>query len=220
MNIAIDGPAGAGKSTIAKRLAEQLGFLYLDTGAMYRAVALKALRGRIALDSEKDVEEMLRQTHIDVRHEQGVQKVYLDGQDVSEAIRENEVSKAASAVSALKCVRMQMVEAQRRIAAGRDTILDGRDIGTFVLPHADVKFYLTASVQERAKRRCAELQAKGNACVLEDIQKDIAQRDYNDMHRDFAPLRQADDAVVVDSSRMTVDEVAAHMLRIVREKQA
>ena len=220
MNIAIDGPAGAGKSTIAKRLAEKLGFLYLDTGAMYRAVALKTMRAGIAYTDDAMIERMLADTAVDIRHENGVQKILLDGEDVSEKIRENEVSKAASAVAARKCVRLKMVELQREIARGNNVILDGRDIGTYVLPHAEVKSYLTAAVQERARRRYAELQAKGAECKLDEIEKEIAERDYNDMHRDFAPLRQADDATAVDSSDMTIDEVADFMLRIVREKRA
>ncbi|MDE6397792.1 MAG: (d)CMP kinase [Clostridiales bacterium] len=220
MNIAIDGPAGAGKSTIAKRLAEKLGYLYLDTGAMYRAVALKTMRAGLAYNDENGIDRMLSQTAVEIRHDNGVQKIFLDGEDVSEKIRENEVSKAASAVAARKCVRLKMVELQREIARGNNVILDGRDIGTYVLPHAEAKFYLTASVAERARRRYAELQAKGADCALEQIEKDIAERDYNDMHRDFAPLRQADDATVVDSSDMTIDEVADFMLQTVREKRA
>ncbi len=219
MNIAIDGPAGAGKSTIAKRLAADLGFLYLDTGAMYRAVALAMLRKQIALDDEKSVSAALEQTEIDIRYEKGAQKVYLDGKDVSAEIREHAVSKAASDVSALPCVRLRLVELQRKIAAKTDSILDGRDIGTYVLPNADVKFFLTASVNERARRRYEELKSKGTACVLADIRNDIEVRDYNDSHRAFAPLKQADDAVALDTTAMSVDEVTAHMLNIINGKR-
>ena len=214
-NIAIDGPAGAGKSTIAKRLAESLDFLYLDTGAMYRAVALKMLRNAVPLDNEEQVKKMLAETVINVRHFDGVQKIYLDGQDVSTAIREHEVSKAASDVSALPCVRIKMVEMQRNIAAENNTILDGRDIGTYVLPNANVKFFLTASVDERARRRYNELVAKGSQCTLEGIRKDIEIRDYNDSHRLFAPLKKAEDALEINTTDMTIEEVACKMIEII-----
>ena len=219
MNIAIDGPAGAGKSTIAKRLAGALGFLYLDTGAMYRAVALKMLNCGIDVIDEKRVKAELDRTVIDVRYENGGQKVYLDGVDVSENIREHRVSKAASDVSALPCVRVKMVELQREIACKRDTILDGRDIGTFVLPNAEVKFFLTATSDERAKRRYAELVLKGANCTLEGIKKDIEQRDYNDSHREFAPLKKASDAIEVDTTDMSIEEVTGYMLDIVNGKK-
>ncbi len=219
MNIAIDGPAGAGKSTIAKRLAGALGFLYLDTGAMYRAVALKMLNCGIDVTDEKRVKAELDRTVIDVRYENGGQKVYLDGVDVSENIREHRVSKAASDVSALPCVRVKMVELQREIACKRDTILDGRDIGTFVLPNAEVKFFLTATSDERAKRRYAELVLKGANCTLEGIKKDIEQRDYNDSHREFAPLKKASDAIEVDTTDMSIEEVTGYMLDIVNGKK-
>ena len=220
MKIAIDGPAGAGKSTIAKKLAGELGFVYLDTGAMYRAVALKMLNLQIEPTDSKRVEETLEKTAIEIRYENGVQKVFLDGWDVSEKIREHAVSKAASDFSALPCVRIKMVELQRELAEKRNTILDGRDIGTFVLPNAEIKFFLTASVDERAKRRHAELSAKGINCLFEEIKRDIEQRDYNDSHREFAPLKKADDAITVDTTSMSIEQVAAHMLAIVRKKEA
>lgn len=219
MNIAIDGPAGAGKSTIAKKLAATLGILYLDTGALYRTVALKMLKCDVRVDDEQNVARVLAQTKIEVRYEEGAQRVYLDGEDVGDRIRENHVSAAASAVAALPCVRSALLSLQRDIAHSTDTVLDGRDIGSFVLPDADCKFYLTASVDERARRRYAELTAKGTACTIEEIRKDIEARDYNDMHRAVSPLVKAQDAVVVDSSDMTPDEVADYMLRIVREKR-
>ncbi len=215
MIIAIDGPSGAGKSTIAKLLAKKLNILYLDTGAMYRAVGLKALRNGVDINDETAVAEMLKTTEVDVKIVDGTQKVYLDGEDVSVAIREHRVSKAASDISAVSCVRYAMVDLQRKIAGKRDTILDGRDIGTFVLPNADYKIFLTASVEERSLRRFKELQAKGENCTLEKIAQDIATRDYNDSHRALAPLKKADDAVEIDSTSMTIEEVADKIISIV-----
>lgn len=218
MNIAIDGPAGAGKSTIAKRLSGELGFLYLDTGAMYRAVALAMLGKNVPADNESEVAKLLEIADIDIRYENGKQKVFLGGEDVSERIREHSVSKAASDFSALPCVRLKMVELQREIAGKTDTILDGRDIGTYVLPKAEIKFFLTASVEERARRRYAELKEKGVDCTLDGIRKDIETRDYNDSHRAFAPLKKADDAVEIDTTGMSIDEVTKFMLGIVNGK--
>lgn len=218
MNIAIDGPAGAGKSTIAKRLSGELGFLYLDTGAMYRAVALAMLGKNVPADNESEVAKVLETADIDIRYENGKQKVFLGGEDVSERIREHSVSKAASDFSALPCVRLKMVELQREIAGKTDTILDGRDIGTYVLPKAEIKFFLTASVEERARRRYAELKEKGVDCTLDGIRKDIETRDYNDSHRAFAPLKKADDAVEIDTTGMSIDEVTKFMLGIVNGK--
>ncbi len=215
MIIAIDGPSGAGKSTIAKLLAKKLNILYLDTGAMYRAVGLKALRSGVDIKDEKAVDAMLKTTEIDVKVVDGTQKVYLDGEDVSVAIREHRVSKAASDISAVPCVRYAMVDLQRIIASKRDTVLDGRDIGTFVLPNAEHKIYLTASVEERALRRYNELRAKGEDCTLEKIAEDIATRDYNDSHRALAPLKKADDAVEIDSTYMTIEEVAQKIISVI-----
>lgn len=219
MNIAIDGPAGAGKSTIAKLLAAKLGILYLDTGAMYRAVGLKALNTDVEISDATAVEKMLANTEIDVRQENGVQRVYLDGKDVSTDIRENKVSKAASDISAVPCVRYKMVELQREIASKCDTVLDGRDIGTYVLPNAEHKIFLTASAEERAKRRYAELKAKGSDLSLEQIRDDIVKRDYNDSHRALAPLKKADDATEVDTTSMTIDEVVEKICAVIGEKQ-
>lgn len=215
MNIAIDGPAGAGKSTIAKLLAAKLGILYLDTGSMYRAVGLKALNTGVDIADAAAVEKMLVDTKIDVKQEGGVQHVYLDGKDVSVDIRENRVSKAASDISAVPCVRYKMVELQREIAAKCDTVLDGRDIGTFVLPNAEHKIFLTASAEERAKRRFAELKAKGSDLTFEQIKDDILKRDYNDSHRALAPLKKADDATEVDTTSMTIEEVTEKLCAII-----
>lgn len=219
MNIAIDGPAGAGKSTIAELLAAKLGILYLDTGAMYRAVGLKALNTGVDISDEAAVEKMLADTKIDVTQENGVQHVYLDGNDVSSAIRENAVSKAASDISAVPCVRYKMVELQREIASRCDTVLDGRDIGTFVLPNAEYKIFLTASAEERAKRRYAELKAKGSTLTLEQIKDDIVKRDYNDSHRTLAPLKKADDATEVDTTAMSIDDVVGRIYAIIGAKK-
>lgn len=219
MNIAIDGPAGAGKSTIAKLLAAKLGILYLDTGAMYRAVGLKALNTGVDISDAAAVEKMLADTKIDVTQENGVQHVYLDGNDVSSAIRENAVSKAASDISAVPCVRYKMVELQREIASRCDTVLDGRDIGTFVLPNAEYKVFLTASAEERAKRRYAELKAKGSTLTLEQIKDDIVKRDYNDSHRTLAPLKKADDATEVDTTAMSIDDVVGRIYAIIGAKK-
>ena len=208
MKIAIDGPAGAGKSTIAKLLAKKLGILYLDTGAMYRAVGLKAIENGIDVTDETAVKKMLDSTTVDVKSEEGVQHVYLDGKDVTGKIREHRVSKAASDISAVPCVRYKMVDLQREIAARCDTVLDGRDIGTFVLPNAEYKIFLTASVAERARRRYEELKAKGEECTLESVASDIEKRDYNDSHRALAPLRKADDAVEIDTTDLSIEEVA------------
>lgn len=207
MIIAIDGPAGAGKSTVAKLLASKLNILYLDTGAMYRAVGLKALNSGVSVSDAEAVEKMLATTTVDVKLVGRTQRVYLDGNDVSTEIREHRVSAAASDVSAIPCVRYKMVELQREIAGKNDTILDGRDIGTFVLPNAEYKFYVTASADERARRRFEELTAKGVDCSLEKIKSDIVTRDYNDMHRALAPLKKADDAVEIDTTTLTIDEV-------------
>ena len=218
MNIAIDGPAGAGKSTIAKILAARLGILYLDTGAMYRAVGYKAIKSGVSVSDLAAVENMLKNTTVDVRVEDGVQHVYLDGEDVSGVIRTPEVSRAASDISALPPVRHAMVDLQRIIAAKQDTVLDGRDVGTFVLPNAEHKFFLTASVEERAKRRYKELVGRGENCDLEKIRKDIETRDYNDSHRALAPLKKADDAVEVDTTFMTIEEVADKLATLISNK--
>ncbi len=212
MNVAIDGPAGAGKSTIAKIVAERLKLVYLDTGAMYRAIAYKTLKLGISLFDEDALKQMLNVTNLEIKYVDGSQRVIIDGEDVSDKIRSGEISKAASDVSANRCVRIKMVELQRQIASQTDTVLDGRDIGTYVLPNAEHKFYLVASVDERAKRRYLEMQKKGIDCSLDKVREDIVKRDYNDMNRDFAPLKRADDAIEIDSTFMTIDEVADKMI--------
>ncbi len=218
VNIAIDGPAGSGKSTIAKRLAKDYGILYLDTGAMYRACALKALREHVELTDEAQICDLMRSLDLSVQYTDGVQHTILDGGDVSEEIREPQVSMAASTVSKHKSVRLKMVEKQREIASKMSCVLDGRDIGTFVLPEADFKFFLTASPEVRAKRRYDELVAKGHDVDFEELKQGIIARDRQDMNREFAPLKQADDAVLVDTSSMTIEEVVARVKSLMQEK--
>ena len=206
--IAIDGPAGAGKSTIAKIVAKELGFIYVDTGAMYRAMALYMINNNIdASDSEK-ISATCQSADITIRHEGGVQRVYLNGEDVSELVRKEEVGKMASASSVNGDVRKKLVELQQKLARTTDVVMDGRDIGTVVLPDADLKVFLTASSRVRAERRYKELTEKGEICDIDAIEKDIIDRDYRDSHREISPLKQAEDAVLVDTSDMTIDEVA------------
>ena len=219
LNVAIDGPSGAGKSTVAKLLSRRPSMTYLDPGAMYRAIGLKMHRKGIGLGDVEGIKRTLDDTVIEVDTIDGVQHVRLDGKDVSGEIRRHYVSKLASDFSAVKEVRLKLVEMQRKIASEKDCILDGRDIGTFVLPDAVAKFYLTASVKVRAKRRFDELTAKGEACELDAIERDIETRDYNDMHRDFAPLKKADDAIEVVTDDMTVEQVVAYMSEIINSKR-
>ena len=218
MIIAIDGPAGAGKSTIAKLIAKQLGLVYIDTGAMYRAVGLKAKRNNIACSEQEKIEEMLKNTEVELKNENGATAVYLDGENVSTEIRLPEISRMASDISAVPVVRYAMVEMQRSMANKTDTILDGRDIGTFVLPNADVKIFLTASVEERAERRYKELIARGENVKREDVRSDIEKRDYNDSHRALAPLKKADDATEVDTTGLTINQVCEKIISLVRNK--
>ncbi len=221
MVIAIDGPAGAGKSDISKMLAAQLGFAYLDTGAMYRAIALKALRGGVELDNSAALGDMLACTELDVRcSREGAPEVVLDGEDVTGLLRTQQVGDAASRVSALKLVREWLLEAQRSIARSGDVIMDGRDIGTEVLPDAEVKIYLTASCEVRARRRLAQLLQKGEHAELDDVMREVRERDERDMKRDVSPLRQADDAVLVDSSDMTREEVVKAIMDCVSAARA
>ncbi|MBQ9563155.1 MAG: (d)CMP kinase [Lachnospiraceae bacterium] len=216
-SIAIDGPAGAGKSTIAKAAAKRLGFIYVDTGAMYRAMGLYMLREGIDGDDEETQSARCAEAQITICYEDGVQQVYLNGENVNALIRTEEVGKMASAVARNKDVRLQLVYLQRALAERENVIMDGRDIGTYVLPDATCKIYLTASVEERGRRRFLELRAKGIDCDLEEIKADIEARDQQDMNRDFAPLRQAEDAVLLDSSDLGPEEVVEEVLRIFEE---
>lgn len=217
-NIALDGPAGSGKSTISKLIAEKLNILYLDTGAMYRACALKCLQNNISVNDEKAVNRIVSNLILTVKHENGVQKTCLDGKDVSEEIRKPEISMLASTVSALGCVRTKMVEIQRDIAKNTSCILDGRDIGTNVLPDAKYKFFLTASPEVRARRRAEENAQKGFNTPYEEVLADVIKRDRQDATRKIAPLRQSADAVLIDSSSMTVNEVVDFILNKIQEK--
>ena len=213
-SIAIDGPAGAGKSTIAKRVAKKLGFIYVDTGAMYRAMAIYFVDNGIDGRDEKAVSEACAGVDVRIAYEDGAQQVILNGVNVTARLRHEEVGRMASAVSVYAAVRSKLVELQRQLAAGTDVIMDGRDIGTCVLPDATVKIYLTASVDARAKRRYDELVEKGEKQEMDVIKADIEKRDYNDMHRDISPLKQADDAVLLDSSDMNIEEVTDAIMKI------
>ncbi len=215
-SIAIDGPAGAGKSTMAKALAKELGAMYLDTGAMYRAFGLYMLR-KNAVNDKAAVARAVEDVDIDVRFVDGAQRLYLSGEDVTSAIREPEVSMAASTVSAVPEVRQRMVALQRKIAEGQNVVMDGRDIGTKVLPGATLKIYLTASAEERARRRCAELAEKGMPEPYEQVLQDMIRRDYQDTHRAASPLQPAEDSVHVDSSKLTIEETVTLMKKLAEE---
>ncbi len=221
MNIAIDGPAGAGKSTIAKRLAKKLGFIYVDTGAMYRAMAYYFLQHDIDAKDESAIVAACPDVDVTITYENGEQQVLLNGENVNGVIRNEEVGNMASSTSVYPVVRKKLVELQRQLAKSADVIMDGRDIGTCVLPDAQVKIYLTASSATRAKRRFDELTEKGVSCDLAEIEKDIIDRDYRDMHRETSPLCQAEDAVLVDSSEMNIDEVvdAIYQVYLKAEKE-
>jgi len=216
--IAIDGPAGAGKSTIAKIVAKELKWIYVDTGAMYRAMALYCLRNGIALDDEETINANLKNIDIDITHDEDGQQVILNGENVNAFIRTEEVSLATSTVSAYKNVREKLVDLQRNLAEKTSVVMDGRDIGTTVLPNATTKIFLTASVEERANRRYKEYIEKGQEANLEEIKKEISERDERDRNRAVSPLRQAEDAVLVDTSFMSIEEVVAEILRIHGEK--
>lgn len=216
--IAIDGPAGAGKSTVAKAVAKTLGAIYLDTGAMYRAVGLYMVRNGVDPKDSETVAARAHEPMVDIRYVDGTQHVYLCGEDVSQAIRENEVSAAASGVSAVPLVREILVARQQEIAREQPVVMDGRDIGTKVLPDATLKIFLTAAAEERARRRYDELTAKGQTVSFDQLLKEINQRDWDDSHRAASPLTQAEDAVLVDSSHMTVEEVTEYILSLARER--
>ena len=217
-NIAVDGPAGAGKSTIAKAIAKKLGFVYVDTGAMYRAMTLYFLRRGIPPEDEEGIKAACSDVVITICYQEGSQRVILNGEDVSGLIRTEEVGNMASATSIYLPVREKLVELQQRLAETADVIMDGRDIGTCVLPGAQCKVYLTASPQVRAKRRYEELKEKGIACNLEEIEQDIIERDYRDTHREHSPLKQAEDAELVDSSDMTPEQVVEAIISAARKR--
>lgn len=215
-NVAIDGPAGAGKSTIAKLVAKEKGYIYVDTGAMYRGLAIHFLDKGIQPQETEKVIEACKDAEVTIAYEDAVQHVYLNGKDISSRLRNEEVGNMASVISAIPEVRKKLLELQQNLAKTQNVIMDGRDIGTCVLPHADVKVYLTASVEMRAKRRYQELQEKGEDCNLEEIAHDIEERDRRDMTREIAPLKQAEDAVLVDSSDMTIAEVVKTIVDLCR----
>lgn len=218
-SIALDGPAGAGKSTLARRLAAQLGYLYVDTGAIYRTLSLFALRRGVTPSNETEVKTLLPQAEIQMRYDpDGLQHMYLDGEDVTAAIRTQEVSAATSQLSAHPSVRAFLLETQRKLAQEHNVVMDGRDIGTTVLPNADVKLFLTAAPEERAKRRCRELLDRGVPAEFSAVLREINERDERDFHRAVAPLCQAEDAVLVDTTNLSLEESLAALLKVIREK--
>ena len=219
-NIAIDGPAGAGKSTIARRVARELSFIYVDTGAMYRAMALYLLRKEVNKDDTEQIGNICQDAEISIEYQNGEQIVLLNDENVNSYLRTEEVGNMASVSSAVPRVREKLLSLQRKLAGDMSVVMDGRDIGTTILPDADVKIYLTASSLTRAKRRYLELQEKGTICNLDEIQKDIEERDQRDMNREISPLRQAEDAVLVDSSDLTIQQVVDRILQIFRSKTA
>ena len=218
--IALDGPAGAGKSTIAKIIAKRLGLPYLDTGAMYRAMALCAFSEGVSLTDAEKVDELLNRTDIRVAYLDDGQHVFVNGTDVTGRLREEEIGKGASLISKLRCVRDKLAGMQRDIAHETHAVLDGREIGTFVIPETPYKFYVTATAEERALRRVRQLEEKGEKPDYELILKDIEARDYQDSHRDYAPLKQAEDAVLIDTTHMTIDEAVDAVLKALEEKTA
>ncbi len=218
-NVAVDGPAGAGKSTVAKAAAKAAGLIYVDTGAMYRAIGLYILENGIDIRDEEKVSGALSGIQVSITYEEGVQKVLLNGKDVSGQIRTQEVGEAASVTSAYEAVRAKLLELQRSLAASSDVIMDGRDIGTNILPNADLKLYLAAAVSVRAKRRYDELIEKGEPAVLSEIEKEIEERDYRDSHREIAPLKRAEDAVLLDTSEMDIDKAVKTALAMIFERR-
>ena len=220
MQIAIDGPAGAGKSTISKFVATEMGYLYIDTGAMYRAVGYKALKLGLSLEDEAAIDKMAKESAIELKITEHGQALFLDGKDVTDKIRTAEVSMAASRVSAIKGVRETLVELQRKIAGSNNVIMDGRDIGTVVLPDAEIKIFLTASVDDRAMRRYLEMKEKGMEVSFLAVKEDMEKRDYNDSHRASSPLKVADDATVIDTSGQTLGESVQLIVSFIKEKVA
>ena len=219
INVAIDGPAGAGKSTVAKAAAKELGYIYVDTGALYRTIALNAVRNGVIDDNDKII-EMLKDTEVELKYIDGVQAVYLNGEDVSSLIRTPEISMGASNVSAIPKVREFLLELQRDIARKNNVIMDGRDIATVVLPNADVKIFLFASPECRAQRRYKELIEKGEDVKYEDVLADVNQRDYQDSHREIAPLKPSEDSVMCDTSELNLEESIQAVINIVKENIA
>ncbi len=219
MKIAIDGPAGAGKSTISKEIAKRLGFIYIDTGAMYRSVGLAALNAAIDTTNEDELSRIIEDIDISIKNIDNTQRFYLGVDDVTEKIREPEVSVAASNVAVVPAVRLKLVELQRRLAESSDVVMDGRDIGTYVLPNAELKIFLTASVDERAERRFEELKAKNVDTTFDAVKNDIIYRDKNDSEREFAPLKPAHDSVIIDSTDLSIEEVIDKILGLVKERR-
>ena len=218
LNIAIDGPSGAGKSTIAKLIAKNMGITYLDTGAMYRGLAYFALKNEVEPNDEAKVLPLLDTVSMDIEYNENGQKVIVNGEDVTPFIREHHISMAASTISKIHAVRLKLADLQRQIAKKTDCVLDGRDIGSFVLPNANVKIYMDASAEVRAIRRKGDLEGKGDfSHTYEEILEDIKARDYQDMNRDFAPLKVADGATVIDTSYMTIDEVASAVINLCKD---
>lgn len=220
ISVAIDGPAGAGKSSISRLAAKRLGFIYVDTGALYRAVGLKFSLAGADTQLNCDIDGILAETAVDIRFKDGEQRVYLDGRDVSSEIRTPAASMMASAVSARPQVRAFLLEMQRKLARENNVVMDGRDIGTVVLPNAKVKIYLTASAEVRAERRLKELREKGENVTFKEVYDDMVKRDYDDMHREIAPLKQAEDAVLADTTDCNLEESVELILKIVNEKRA
>ena len=218
VNVAVDGPAGAGKSTISRAAAKELGFIYVDTGALYRAVGVYALRNGIGTKDSENIEKALNDIVVELKFVGDVQHVFLNGEDVSTEIRTPEASMAASDVSAIPCVRAFLFDLQRDIAKKNNCIMDGRDIGTVVLPDAKIKIFLTASAEERAKRRYKELVEKGAKDTYEDVLADLEKRDYQDSHREIAPLKPAEDSVIVDTSDYNFDEAKNIIVNIIKER--
>ena len=219
-NIAIDGPAGAGKSTIARLVAKEKGYIYVDTGAMYRGLAVHFLNRGISPEETDKIKEACQDAEVSIGYEDGQQQIYLNGENITSRLRLEEVGNMASVSSANPKVREWLLSLQRDLAAKHDVVMDGRDIGTTILPNAEVKIYLTASVETRARRRYLELEDKGISCDLEEIKKDIRERDKRDMTREISPLRQAEDAALVDTSDLTIPQVVKRILQIYQEKMA
>ena len=217
-SIAIDGPAGAGKSTVAKQVAKMLNFIYIDTGAMYRAIGYYCLNNNVDILNEEMVNNSLNNINIELKFIDNLQRIYLNNEDITDLIRTQEVGKAASSVSVYSKVREKMVSMQQNIARDNNVVMDGRDIGTVVLPNANLKIFLTASSLERAKRRYKELLEKGISEDLETIKKEIEERDYRDSNREISPLKQADDAIFLDSSNMTLEEEIEYILKLYKER--